>query len=181
MSDRGIGAESAGNAGEDHAQPALELRRLLDLTIAQIDHAGAEGRVAISALVELFTALHGGLQGIRLGAEAGEDPRQTAAHAADLEAVARNAIVQFQFYDRMTQRLAHASASLRACQEALRDPGAPGQEDWDRFWGAIRALYAMSDDRRLLDAVLDGASPDEALARLRQCDEGDEQDGVELF
>ena len=93
----------------------------------------------------------------------------------------QHAIVAFQFYDKLSQRLNHLSNGLAAFArlldnpERMRDPQA-----WDDLQDDIKAKYTLESDRAMFDAILAGKSVEEVLQNLTAAEENP-ADEIELF
>lgn len=101
--------------------------------------------------------------------------------AEQVESMVSHAVVSFQFYDRLVQRLSHVVNGLgEVCgivtdQRKLYNPGA-----WAELQERIKAKFSTPEERELFDAVMQGTPVEEALetytASLQASDSG-----IELF
>lgn len=172
----------AGQDGQEQA-PARETVRLLDLGIAQIEAALAESDDGISALSGSFTEIVGDLKAMEQAVwEIPSD--QAPAELVDTvesyrQAIAKNvnaAVVGMQFYDQLVQRLSHVRDGLACLAELVADESrAHIPTAWSDLTQTLRAMYSMSQERNLFDAVMNGATRQEATSGLatptaRQCD-----------
>ena len=92
-------------------------------------------------------------------------------------------IVAFQFYDKLTQRLSHLSNSMAAlaglvsAPEQLYNPYA-----WRGLQEKIKSTYTVPSDVAMFEAILNGASVEDALKAYEQANqETNNGDDVELF
>ena len=97
--------------------PEQQIARMLELCEAQMESALSESDVAMEALVKSFAGLIEA--GQALGSLGEKTPAQggTADLASQLDALRKQtaaAVVAFQFYDKLTQRLGHVRYSLSA-------------------------------------------------------------------
>ncbi|MGE0085099.1 MAG: hypothetical protein AB7S75_11835 [Desulfococcaceae bacterium] len=140
---------------------------MLDLAISRIERTMKDGDESITTLAELFTSMMGNVQII--GKAAGKMP-----DSEDKEAIQDNfksvsgkmneAIVAFQFYDLMTQRLSHISHSLASLAELIGDSRRLyNPYEWYGLQQMIRSKYILDEDKAMFDAILEGASVEEAL------------------
>jgi len=94
------------------------------------------------------------------------------------------AVVAFQFYDKLTQRLGHVRYSLSTLAMFVCDRAQTGQrEQWQRLFGTLRRLYRTEEEREIFQLMVQGASAEEAQARAHEHSaERETQTGeVELF
>ena len=102
----------------------------------------------------------------------------------------QRAIVAFQFYDRLTQKLHHVNESLTHLGDLISDSRRlynPGE--WNRIQQEIRSNYTMECERLMFDHIMQGATVREALELYRHQFEQTESlactdntdDDIELF
>jgi hypothetical protein len=151
--------------------PEQQIARLLSLCEAQMESALSESDVAVEALVKSFAGL------IEAGQALGslnEQPPQAGAGdlAAQLEALKKQtaaAIVAFQFYDKLTQRLGHVRYSLSALAMFVCDSAKTSERDqWKRMFATLRRLYRTEEERELFRMMVEGASAEEAREHIQQ-------------
>jgi hypothetical protein len=79
----------------------------------------------------------------------------------------------------------HVSNSLAALGELVSHPAhLYNPYEWKDLQEKIKSKYTIEEDRRMFEAILEGASVDEALAQAKTVKEQQEKtadDGVELF
>ncbi|MCP4322706.1 MAG: hypothetical protein GY787_12845, partial [Alteromonadales bacterium] len=96
-----------------------------------------------------------------------------------------SAIIAFQFYDKLSQRLDHVSESLSALTTLIGNPAELYSPiAWQSLQESIRSKYTMEAERQIFDKVISGVSIEEALIDFKQniIDKGDsEEDEIELF
>ena len=185
--------------GTSSANPDLDWSQLketilmLNLAIAQIDQSMNEGNASVDTLASSFTALATNLNDIKSSIaqinsndDADNEKIKTIIQgsAATANDKVQSAIMAFQFYDKLTQRLDHVSHSLTSLTQLIADPTSlysPPQ--WQALKDSIRSKYTMEEERRMFDKVLAGASIEEALKEFNKELElkADEDDDIELF
>lgn len=168
----------AGVPGTVETAATRDLERLLDLASAQPEQADAEAEGRVAALVDALSSVAEGAHRLHAEVDAAAGPARTEA----LEAAVNRAIIQLQFYDRLSQRLGNARATLHACREVL-DAGSVGQTppSLRAVCDRLLARCAIAADQVLVEAVGRGDPIDAALARLEVTEaRGAEQD-PELF
>lgn len=165
---------------------------MLALAVAQIEATMAEGDESISTLSNAFTFIAARVRDWREKqasalAQTSVDQRQIddLNHNADsVQEHVNNAIIAFQFYDRLTQRLQHVKTSLLDLgdligdRSRLYDPSA-----WQALQQEIKSSYTMEAERAMFDAILQGESVEDALRIFRASQAADiaSDDDVELF
>ena len=155
---------------------------MLNLAIAQICRAMNEGDDSVGALTQSFTSMAGHTSTI---AEAGEKLAASAekdailSHCQAVTEQMQSAIIAFQFYDKLTQQLNHAGDSLAALAELVTNPATLySPYEWHGLQQKIRSSYTNEADKKMFDAILKGASVEEALQASGSTNSSDD---VELF
>jgi hypothetical protein len=144
---------------------------MLELCEAQMESALSESDVAVEALVKSFAGLIEA--GQALGSLNDKTPQTGATGlAAQLDALKKQtaaAIVAFQFYDKLTQRLGHVRYSLSALAMFVCDRAKSGErEQWRRMFATLRRLYRTEEERELFRMMVEGASAEEAREHIQQ-------------
>ena len=142
--------------------------RLLTALLAHIRAATAESDEAVSDLTDSFTTIveHATALGEEAAALAeGAAKQAITAHSQDIMGKMQAAVVAFQFYDKLSQRLDQAWHALEATGALLADP-ARNQDPagWQKLCETVRGHFTVEADRQLFQAILDGRSVEEALA-----------------
>jgi hypothetical protein len=158
---------------------------LLNLAVAQIGWAMRDGDDSVNTLTESFTSMVNHAQTIREAGEALADGNEKATITNHCDAILQqmnHSIVAFQFYDKLSQRLAHVGNSLEELSQLVRDPGRLyNPYEWNGLQRLIRSKYTSEEDQAMFDAVIRGASVDEAM-QLVLTQQGDgSDDDIELF
>ncbi len=94
---------------------------------------------------------------------------------------AQEAVVGFQFYDKLVQRLDHIAESLKHISAALGDEQCTSGETWERVRNRIHGSFNIEEDRALFLAILDGMPVDQALHASRRHRVEAAEEKVELF
>jgi hypothetical protein len=147
-----------------------ETIKMLNLAVAQIALSMREGDESVNTLADSFTSMAEGVRSIEASlanlpeAIGGHIDSMVEERCAELKHKIHAAIVAFQFYDRLTQQLTHASQSLGALGELVCDPSRIYHPaEWHALQKNIRACYTMEEERRMFDALMHGATVEEAL------------------
>ena len=160
---------------------------MLDLAVSRIEKTMKEGDESITRLAELFTSMMGNVQIIGKAAEKMPDGGDKDAIQDNFKSVSEkmnDAIVSFQFYDLMAQRLSHVSHSLASLAELIGDDRRLyNPYEWYGLQQMIRSKYIHDEDRAMFDAILEGATVEQALgisAKKTHRSEA-EDENVEIF
>lgn len=177
---------TAANPDLDWSQ-VRETILMLGLAIAQIESAMKDSGESVETLANSFTTMSGNVQVIADAAR--ELPDGPAKQCVEencqiVSARMREAIIAFQFYDRMVQRLAHVAHSvddlgaLIADSRRLYNP-----HEWVGMQQKIRSKYTMEEERVMFDAIMQGMTVKQALGQyleMRQQKQAEQAD-IELF
>jgi len=164
---------------------------MLGLAIGQIEMAMRDSNDSVSVLTNSFTSIIGALQSIGEAAQhlpddaASRETRATIeSNSAFVSEHVQQAIVAFQFYDRLVQRMDHVCRSIDGLADLISDKGRLYHPaEWVTIQQLIRSKYTMESERIMFDAMLNGASIAEALALCRESAPQDKPagDDIELF
>lgn len=163
-----------------------ETTNLLALSIAQIHMSLTEGDNSIDTLTESFQKLANFC--IKVESLAKEDKAEQGNQeiirlAESMSSQVNEAIVAFQFYDRLCQRLEHVTTSLNGLADLLKDDAhltLPG--GWLDLREQIRQQYTMQAEHQMFELIMQGHTPEEALIQHKQklLESADNND-IELF
>lgn len=166
-------------------QESWELRsetaRLLALNVAQIYTGLNEGEASINSLTESFQQLASfclQIQNMEVDGQPGHTVADIKDIANNISAQVDNAIVAFQFYDRLSQRLGHVQNNLQLLAELISDDN---REGWQDLRSKIKGSYTMESEHRMHDAVMSGASIEAALQLFKAELLNRKTDEIELF
>ncbi len=161
-----------------------ETVRMLNVAIAQIERTMLEGDESVNTLTNSFTDMVSNAQIIAAAAEKLPESEEKRVIIDNYQAIADRiqlAIVAFQFYDRLAQRLSHVTNSLAALSELVDTPERLyNPYEWLGLQQKIKSKYTIEADRAMFEAILNGSTVEEALALSRQQQQGT-QDDIELF
>jgi len=157
--------------------PEREIAHTLELCEAQMEAALGDSDRAVDALVSAFSAMAENASAARAALDS-LSPQQHASlgtsetlreKLAAVESQMASAIVAFQFYDKLSQRLGHVRYSLSTLAMFVCDPVQSSQrEQWHRLFNTLRRLYRTEEERRIFQLMIEGASAQEALEQLQQ-------------
>ena len=173
---------NASNPDLDWSQ-VRETILMLNLAVAQIELALRNGNDSVSTLGNSFTSMAGNVEMIRRAVLA--QPALGSGLERICESMAgdvQNAIVAFQFYDKLTQRLSHLSQSLDCLAKLVGDPAQIYSPfAWSGLQQKIQSSYTVDSDRAMFQAILQGASVDEALHASEIAKQQENDDDIEFF
>jgi len=143
--------------------------RYLNLAVAQIEDSMSEGDESVEALTDSFTTMAGTIQMIEQSFDEQKDSASIqfkdaidGSHA--LHDKVHSAIIAFQFYDRLVQKLSHVNHSLEALTDLLSDQQRLyNPHEWMALQEKIRSRYTMESERLMFDALMHGKTVQEAL------------------
>jgi len=186
-------------SGSTSARPDLDWSQLketiimLNLAVTQIDQSMNEGNSSVSTLSSSFTGLATNLSDIQRSiSQLNQEDKSTEKMKVIIEGSAitaldkvQSAIIAFQFYDKLSQRLDHVSGSLSALTALIGNPAELYSPiAWQNLQKAIRSKYTMEEERRMFDRVISGVPIEEALLEFNKDMEENghsEEDEIELF
>jgi hypothetical protein len=160
---------------------------MLNLAVAQIEVALKESSGSVEVLTNSFTGMYGNLMALVEAAHSLPESQVKQSIEESGMAVSgqmQHAIVAFQFYDRLTQRLSHACRSLDELTNIVNDPARLYNPfSWHALQQKIRSKYTMEDEKLMFDKLLETGNVQAALdeyVMLKQEQAGDTSD-IELF
>ena len=167
-----------------------ETVRLLHLTVAQMEVAMGESDDSVQHLTDSFMVMMESEKAIRSTTESIPDSDETKQQkhliidmCDQVSGKIQTAIIAFQFYDKLTQRLSHASTSLGNLANLVQDTSRLyNPAEWRALQDGIKSKYTMKEEHAMLEAVINGVDVhqvvQEYLQRLKQ---EVVEDDVELF
>ncbi len=160
---------------------------LLNLSVAHIKNSMSEGDESINTLTDTVTAMISSVKTI--GEVASDLPESEAKstilrHHQDVDSKIHEIVISFQFYDKLVQRLSHASnclsdlGSLVSEQSRLYNP-----LEWKKLQNFIESKYTVEADKIMFQALKDGATVEEAVrsAKQQQKHTSKSSETIELF
>ncbi len=160
---------------------------MLNLAVAQIEVALRDSSGSVDMLTNTFTGMYGNLMALVEAVHAlPESPAKRVIEESGMAVSAQmqHAIVAFQFYDRLSQRLSHASHSLDDLTAIVSDPARLYNPfAWHALQQKIRARYTMEEEKLMFDTLIRTGNVHAALEEYinnKHQQAGDSQD-VELF
>jgi len=192
---------------EEFALGAEEVQQtilILNLSVAQIDLSITEGDHSVNTLIDSFTFMSQHIEEIQASSQnildlvSDNEAAQSyntllASHTTELASKMQQAIIAFQFYDKLSQRLEHVSKGLSGLAEIVsHEMRVKNREEWDAFKQTVRKGTTMREEEELFELIFDQHIPtDEAIEIMRsrmltrmkenKNEATEEEDEIELF
>lgn len=157
-----------------------ETARLLALNVAQIQTGMLDGENSIEQIGDSFQDLANFCLNMQNKPECPEGLK----HEASLMYQKVNgAIVAFQFYDRLAQRLDHVQKNLILLSEILSDnEKLDNPDDWLSLRTRIKSSYSIESEVVMYEAVMNGATIAEAIEIFKkELNTTSNDEAIELF
>jgi len=148
--------------------PELQMANMLGLCEAQMESALQDSDKAVDTLIQAFTSLVDTTRSINALTES-LPAEIKATVASDLnqqvQAISKqmaSAVVAFQFYDKLTQRLGHVRYSLSTLALFVCDRSqAANPDQWRRLLNTLRRLYRTEEERQIFQSIMDGIASEQ--------------------
>ena len=175
---------------------------MLNLSIAQIDLSISEGDHSVNALIDSFTYMSQQLEQIK---EASNEFLESAVdtdiveahnavltgHTSELAGKMQQAVIAFQFYDKLSQRLNHVSHGLSGLADIVsHEMRVKDKAEWESFKQDVRKGTTMREEEELFELIFDQKVPTKdaidiikgrMLQRMNKEKLVEEEDEIELF
>jgi hypothetical protein len=181
----------AGSPDLDWSQ-VRETVLMLELAAGQVDAAMRDSNSSVDTLMDTFTSMADTLATIDVALGTLPDTIGNGMVKTEIQDNARQvaqkvhqAIIAFQFYDKLVQRLDHVCHSLSGLSGLVSDTSRLyNPAEWSALQELIRSKYTMAEERGMFDAVMAGATVEEALkhymaTRMQQVEDSGGE--IELF
>ncbi len=165
---------------------------MLELAAGQVDAAMRDSNSSVDTLMDTFTSMADTLATIDVALGTLPDTIGNGMVKTEIQDNARQvaqkvhqAIIAFQFYDKLVQRLDHVCHSLSGLSGLVSDTSRLyNPAEWSALQELIRSKYTMAEERGMFDAVMAGATVEEALkhymaTRMQQVEDSGGE--IELF
>lgn len=166
---------------------------MLELAAGQIEAAVRDSSTSVDVLTGTFTSMANSLNAISQTLEAIPDTPENHVVRNDLASVTgqvsglvHQAIIAFQFYDKLSQRLAHVCNGLGGLSGLVADRARLfNPEEWVSLQQRIRSRYTTRDEVEMFESVMAGVPVPQAietyLAAVHQRAAETGGDDIELF
>ena len=160
-----------------------ETVRMMNLAVAQIEMSMTEGDDSVDTLTNAFTGMAAKVQVIEELAKQNDsnESQLIMEQCAAVSFEMQHAIMAFQFYDKLTQRLNHVSHSLGALVDLVGDNSRLyNPTEWAGLQDDIKSRYTMPAEHNMFDLMMSGMSIEDVLKQMQEAD-NNEEDDIELF
>ena len=172
---------------------------MLALAVAQIEMSMRESDGSVEVLSNSFTSMVGQVKMIERTVAALPDSAELTDakttiinSCSTVSEMMHSAIIAFQFYDKLTQRLNHVTGSLGSLADLVNDTRRLyNPYEWLGMQEKIKSRYTMEEERLMFEAIMEGKTVKQALAIYVQAIEdrkqkttdngGGDEDDIELF
>lgn len=161
---------------------------MLELAAVQIETAMKDSNTSVDVLTTSFTGIAQCMQAMldkisNLPSEGpvGEVRAELLGDSGNVADRVHQAIIAFQFYDKLVQRLAHVGLSLGDLSDLVADPRRlfnPGE--WVGLQDKIKTKYSTREEIAMFDAVMQGMPVQEAVDKF-MAEMKEKSDDIELF
>lgn len=182
------------------AKEVQETIMILNLSVAQIELSITDGDNSVNTLIDSFSFMTKHIENIeestRMIAELSgniegldEHNQSLLLQTNELSTKMQQAIIAFQFYDKLSQRLDHVSKGLSGLSDIVsHEMHAQDQEQWESFKASVRKGTTMREEEELFELIFDQGMPaEEAIEamktrmRERMNSEAEEVEEIEFF
>ena len=165
---------------------------MLNLATAQIEYSMSDGDDSIDVLADSFTSMSEGINAISEAIQSfaqfsNIDPllhKEVTEKCNNLSGEMQKAIIAFQFYDKLVQRLSHVRNSMTSLTDLIGDEQKLNSADaWKQLQADVRNAYTMEEDKEMFDAILSGKAIIEVLHGMaeKKHNAAATEDDIELF
>jgi hypothetical protein len=161
-----------------------ETVRMMNLAVAQIEMSMKEGDDSVDTLTDTFTKMVTRVQVVESLARekitAGNDMQDIIAQCEAVSAEMQHAIIAFQFYDKLTQRLSHVSDSLGSIGDLVGDNSRLfNPAEWSLLQDKIKSKYTMPAEHHMFELMMQGMSIEDILNQTVVATKSN--DNIDLF
>jgi hypothetical protein len=141
--------------------PQQQTARMLALCEAQMEAATQDSDAAVDTLVAAFTELMNAVRDLTNMSKGNTtDESQAKAHedinnrCSQLSTQVAAAVMAFQFYDKLSQRLGHVRYSLSTMALFICDrSNSQRPEHWEKLLSTLGRLYRTAEERAIFDSI----------------------------
>lgn len=161
---------------------------MLELSAVQIEAAMKDSDSSVEVLTDSFTSMASymrtisdTIQTLPDHGEVGVAKQSLSGVSEHVSGMVHQAIIAFQFYDKLVQRLAHVGISLGDLSDLVADGRRlynPGE--WVSLQDKIRTKYTTREEIAMFEAVMRGMPVQEAVDKF-MAEMKEKSDDIELF
>lgn len=179
------------------AKEVQETIMVLNLSVAQIELSITDGDNSVNTLIDSFSYMSkhieeieestkkiAELSGVLEGMD--EHHQSLLLQTGELSNKMQQAIIAFQFYDKLSQRLDHVSKGLSGLADIVsHEMHAQDEAEWEAFKTSVRKGTTMREEEELFELIFDQELPAEKAieimkSRLRERIHANEEDAEEI-
>jgi hypothetical protein len=161
---------------------------MLELAAVQIESAMKDSNTSVDVLTNSFTTMAScmrtisdAVQTLPDQGEVGQTKQNLTGISENVSSMMHQAIIAFQFYDKLVQRLAHVGHSLGDLSDLVGDTRRLfSPYEWVDLQHKIKAKYTTADEVAMFEAVMQGMPVQEAVDRF-MAEMKNKNDDIELF
>ena len=177
----------AGSPDLDWSQ-VRETVLMLELAAGQVDAAMRDSNSSVDTLMDTFTSMADTLATIDVALGTLPDTIGNGMVKTEIQDNARQvaqkvhqAIIAFQFYDKLVQRLAHVGISLGDLSDLVANTQRLfNPNEWVQLQQKIKVKYTTREEIAMFDAVMNGMPVQEAVDKF-MAEMKEKPDDIELF
>lgn len=161
---------------------------MLELSAVQIEAAMKDSNASVEVLTDSFTTMANymrmisdTIQTLPDDGEVGVAKQNLTGVSEHVSGMVHQAIIAFQFYDKLVQRLAHVGISLGDLSNLVSDSRRLyNPSEWVGLQGKIKGKYTTREEIAMFDAVMQGVPVQEAVDKF-MAEMKEKSDDIELF
>jgi hypothetical protein len=161
---------------------------MLELSAVQIEAAMRDSNASVEVLTDSFTTMAGYMrmisdtvQTLPEQGEVGAAKQNLIGVSEHVSSMVHQAIIAFQFYDKLVQRLAHVGISLGDLSGLVSDTRRLfNPNEWVELQQKIRSKYSTREEIAMFEAVMRGMPVQEAVNQF-MAEMKEKSDDIELF
>lgn len=147
-----------------------ETINMLTLAVSQVESTMSDGEKSVTELTQSFTYIANQLKNLldlhnsKSTSSEKKELEKFRVSTEEIHEKTMSAIIAFQFYDRLTQRLDHVKRDLSWLSRLVSDPNQLyNPSAWSKLQENIMSNYTMEEERIMFQHIMSGATVDEAL------------------
>ncbi|MCK4950418.1 MAG: hypothetical protein KAS48_01265 [Gammaproteobacteria bacterium] len=172
-------------ADEPDCDQDSEANKLLILLSTQIRYAMLESEISVNTLTDSFQEMIAHVNCINETVQGNTDDESKKIILSECDEVLKkmlSTIIAFQFYDKLSQRMAHSSDSLDLFNEQLACiDHSFNPEKWNTMLDQINAHYTIEYDRSIFNTVIHGQLASDIADDSASISNNEEPGDIELF
>ena len=161
---------------------------MLELSAVQIEAAMKDSNSSVDVLTDSFTTMASYMRMITdtIGTlpehgEIGVAKQNLSGVSEHVSGMVHQAIIAFQFYDKLVQRLSHVGLSLGDLSDLVADPQRLfNPREWVDLQDSIKSKYSTREEIAMFDAVMQGVPVQQAVDKFMAEMDG-KSDDIEFF